>query len=69
MLAIVLLRRPSLDVTTQDASPVASPAEGPISDLVLQPWFPLVVNGELVGTYVADFQYVDGDGQLVVEDV
>lgn len=42
---------------------------GAISDLVMQPRFPLMVNGELIGTYVADFQYVDGDGQLVVEDV
>jgi hypothetical protein len=41
---------------------------GAITDLVLQPRFPLMVNGEKVGVYVADFQYVE-DGRLVVEDV
>jgi len=40
-----------------------------IRNLELQPKFPLVVNGELVCTYVADFAY-SLDGTLgVVEDV
>lgn len=42
---------------------------GAIHDLKLQPRFPLMVNGEKIGTYVADFQYVDTEGRLVVEDV
>jgi len=41
---------------------------GEISDLQLQPRFPLVVNGVKCGTYVADFQYVSG-GSTHVEDV
>lgn len=44
-------------------------SQGEITDLVLQPRFPLMVNGEKVGTYSADFQYRDSGGQLVVEDV
>lgn len=44
-------------------------AAGVISELVLQPRFPLMVNGELVGAYRADFKYVDQEGRLVVEDV
>ncbi len=40
---------------------------GLISNLTLQPRFPLVVNGDLVCTYVADFQYLD-KGQLITED-
>jgi hypothetical protein len=42
---------------------------GLISDLKLQPRFPLVVNGIKVGTYVADFSYVDKERGHVVEDV
>ena len=41
---------------------------GEISDLALQPRFPLKVNGQLVCTYVADFSYREKDGELVVED-
>jgi hypothetical protein len=41
---------------------------GVISELELQPRFPLVVNGEKVATYIADFRYMD-NGRLVVEDV
>lgn len=41
---------------------------GEITELQLQPKFPLVVNGELVCTYVADFSYVTR-GYIVVEDV
>ena len=42
---------------------------GAISDLVCHPRFPLVVQGTKVCTYVADFQYRDAHGALVVEDV
>lgn len=42
---------------------------GEISDLTCHPSFPLVVNGQKVCTYVADFSYRDRAGQLVVEDV
>lgn len=41
---------------------------GEICALQLQVRYPLKVLGQLVTTYVADFQYVDADG-LVVEDV
>lgn len=41
---------------------------GAISDLTVQPKFPLRVNGKLVCTYVADASYRE-DGGLVVEDV
>lgn len=40
---------------------------GEISDLELQPRYPLVVNGVNVGTYVADFRYVE-NGTVVTED-
>jgi len=39
-----------------------------ISDLQLQPKFPLVVNGELVCTYIADFSY-EMRFHRIVEDV
>lgn len=42
---------------------------GDISSLVLQPRFPLRVNGELICTYVADFSYLRKEDVLVVEDV
>lgn len=42
---------------------------GEITDLSVQPKFPLVVNGTKVCTYVADFSYRDKAGRLVVEDV
>jgi len=42
--------------------------EGSLSNLELQPKFPLVVNGELVCTYIADFSY-EQRGYRVVEDV
>jgi len=41
---------------------------GEITDLVLQPKFPLVVNGHKIGSYIADFQY-KANGETVVEDV
>ncbi len=42
---------------------------GDIRDLELQPRYPLHVNGELVGTYVGDFRFVDGAGFLRLQDV
>jgi hypothetical protein len=42
---------------------------GEITDLELQPKFPLIVNGKKVGRFTADFQYRDGDGATVIEDV
>ena len=41
---------------------------GEISDLKLQPRFPCVVNGIKVCTYVADFEYINLDGEVIVED-
>lgn len=40
---------------------------GGISDLKLQQWFVLAVNGRVVCRYKADFTY-DRDGKMVVED-
>lgn len=41
-----------------------------IENLELQPKFPLIVNGVLVCTYVADFSYrLPSTGKTVVEDV
>lgn len=42
---------------------------GEITALELQPRYPLVVNGLLVATYVADMRYRERDGSLVVCDV
>ena len=43
---------------------------GGITEFILQPRFPLTVNGVKLGTYVADFQYHDcATGQSVIEDV
>lgn len=45
-------------------------AAGAIEGLVLQPPFPLEVNGQKIATYRADFLYFDRErGQAVVEDV
>lgn len=44
-------------------------AAGQITDLELQPAFPLVVLGQKVCTYKADFKYKEKDGKTVVEDV
>lgn len=41
---------------------------GRISHLVLQPAYPIIINGARVCVYKADFQY-RRDGRLVVEDV
>lgn len=43
-------------------------ASGAITDLELQPKFPIIVNGVKVCTYVADFQYNE-NGAKVTEDV
>lgn len=43
---------------------------GEIADLETQPSFPLIVNGQKVCTYIADFRYrVIASGEVVVEDV
>ena len=42
---------------------------GNISLLVIHPVYPLVVMGQKVGKYIADFEYVDEFGREVVEDV
>lgn len=43
---------------------------GAIQDIELQPAFPLVVNGVLIGKYVSDFRYVDCEtGEVVTVDV
>lgn len=43
---------------------------GEIADLETQPSFPIVVNGQKICTYVADFRYrVVATGAVVVEDV
>lgn len=42
---------------------------GEITDLERQVRLPLIVNGVKVGTYIPDFRYRSGDGQIVIEDV
>lgn len=42
---------------------------GVISDLKLQVKFPIIVDGALITTYIADFVYLDANGDRVVEDV
>lgn len=42
---------------------------GDITDLKLQPSFPIVVGGVKVCTYKADFSYYDRFGGFIVEDV
>ena len=42
---------------------------GYLTNLELQPKFPLVVNGKKVCTYQADFRYLTKDGKTVIEDV
>ena len=39
-----------------------------ITNLELQPRYPIVINGVKVTTYVADFRYLDWNGNTVVED-
>lgn len=40
---------------------------GEISELELQPRFPLVVNGVKIGTYVGDFRFRQGADRVVVD--
>ena len=40
-----------------------------ISVLQLQPRYQLIVKGVKIGTYVADFRYLERDGTEIVEDV
>ena len=40
-----------------------------ISELVIHPVFPLMVNGIKIGRYTADFQYKNKKGITIVEDV
>ena len=43
---------------------------GQIHTLILQPRFDLIVNGEKIGFYRADFQYIESaTGEQIVEDV
>jgi hypothetical protein len=44
-------------------------AGGVITNLICHPVFKMVVNGQLIGRYTADFQYLDSTGSMVVEDV
>ena len=68
--------------TTIDGHRFASQAEGrryvalkkmakdqEITDLDLQPKFPIEVNEHKICTYIADFDYTDKDGAYIVEDV
>jgi hypothetical protein len=40
---------------------------GEITDLVLQPKFPVVVEGKKICTYIADFQYNENGKQFIVD--
>lgn len=42
---------------------------GEIRGLKVQPVFPLSVCGKLICKYIGDFQYLERDGSVVVEDV
>lgn len=41
--------------------------KGEITDLVLQPKFPLVINGVKCGSYFADFEYNENGKRVVVD--
>jgi hypothetical protein len=41
---------------------------GDIEDLRIHPVFPLVVNDQKIGKYIADFSYIE-NGREIVEDV
>ena len=43
-------------------------ALGEITDLRIHPRIPLIVNGQKIGHYVGDFQYLE-NGKLILEDV
>jgi hypothetical protein len=40
-----------------------------IVDLILQPRYPLLVNGQKLCTYIADFKYRNAAGKTIIEDV
>ena len=40
-----------------------------ITDLELQPMYPLMVNGIKIGRYTADFKYRNKSGETIIEDV
>ncbi len=40
-----------------------------ISDLELQPEYPMIINGQLVCRYFADFRYKNNKGEQIIEDV
>ena len=40
-----------------------------ISELEIQPVFPLIVNGIKIGRYTADFKYKNNNGEVIIEDV
>ena len=40
-----------------------------ISELEIQPVFPLIVNGIKIGRYTADFRYKNNNNEVIVEDV
>ena len=42
---------------------------GGITRLVVQPRYPISINGHLICTYVADFSYITSAGMSVIEDV
>jgi hypothetical protein len=43
---------------------------GEICDLVLQPVFPITINGKKIAKYIADFQYTNlNTGAIVIEDI
>ena len=42
---------------------------GEVSSVVVQPAFSLVVNGRNIGTWRADFSYIEAGGASRVEDV
>jgi hypothetical protein len=41
---------------------------GIISNLELQPKFPIVLNGQHICNYISDFRYLDQNGKTIVED-
>lgn len=44
-------------------------AAGEIRQLLLQPRFKIKIDGQLVCTYVGDFQYTTKEGKYITEDV
>lgn len=42
---------------------------GLVKGLILQPRFPIIINGVKVCDYVGDFEYLDETGARVIEDV